>query len=258
MITDDWKEFHEMDVDIFPDDSMEEDSFGKRVQNDGCFVLGLDECIVGNLIVGPYGENEGYLGRIGVAKAHQGKGYGSMLMEYAIDWFRKQGGIDSVHLYTQDVNKVAQELYRKFGFQKSATTWHFFVPYNMLKPTRECACQGIEEKEIEPVGKKFPSLPATQIRRFLTDEEYRILTLKNKSGSIVGVCRFTPSFPGCMPFEITDVSYFDDFVAGLAKFGLPEYDYARITFTDIPQLAKLCEKRGYRLHHRLHKMTLAL
>ncbi len=32
----------------------------------------------------------------------------------------------------------------------------------------------------------------------------------------------------------------------------------RIVFTDIEELAGVCEKRGYRLHHKLVKMTLNL
>jgi GNAT superfamily N-acetyltransferase len=258
MADEDWKQLHKMDLEIFPDDVLDEEWFKKRVQKDGCFVLDLEGCISGYLVVARYGMDEGHLGRIGVAKMSQGKGYGSVLMQYALDWFRNQEGIRSVHLYTQDFNSVAQELYKKFGFRRSGTTWHFFVPYKTLKPTREYTCQGIEEDEIESAGRRFPSLPAEQIKRFLTHEEFRVLTLKDRNGSIVGVCRFTPSFPGCMPFEIADTSYFDDFAAGVRRFGLPEYDYVRITFTNMPELARLCEKRGYHLHHRLYKMTLIL
>ncbi|MHA2359780.1 MAG: hypothetical protein ACXAB5_05880, partial [Candidatus Thorarchaeota archaeon] len=55
-----------------------------------------------------------------------------------------------------------------------------------------------------------------------------------------------------------EVECFDDFLNGIKKFSLPEFDYCRVTFTDIPELAELCTKREFRLHHRLHKMTLAL
>ena len=258
MKAEDWTQLHEMDVEIFPDDSLQEDWLKKRVERDGCFVLIQDGQIVGNLIVARFGEDEGHLGRIGIAKSQQGKGYGSMLMEYAIDWFRREGEIREVHLYTQDFNKTAQSLYKKYGFKKSGTTWHYFVPHDSVKPKNKHTCQEIQESEIELVGKMFPSLPVKQIRRFLTYEEFHVLTLKDKDGNIQGACRFTPSFPGCFPFEITELDCFDDFIAGMKKFSLSEYDYCRITFTDIPELAELCEDREYRLHHRLHKMTLSL
>ncbi len=254
----DWDEFHRMDIEIFPEDSVEESGFRRHIERGGFFILALEDHIIGTLIVARFGEDEGYLGRIGVAKAYQKMGFGSLLMEYAIQWFNKQGNIKTAHLYTQDFNKTAQSLYKKFGFRRSGITWHYFVPFDSLEPTRRYVCQKIQEDEIEVVGKQFSSLPAKQIRRFLTYDEFIVLTLKNKLGEIKGVCRFTPGFPGCFPFEITTINGFDDFIYGLREFSLPEFDYSRITFTDIPELAKLCRKRGYRLHHRLYKMTVNL
>jgi len=247
-----------MDAEIFPDDPLEERFFLKRIEREGCFTLLLDGKIVGNLIVARYGKDGGHLGRIGVAKAHHNKGLGSVLLECAIDWFQQQGGIREVHLYTQDFNKPAQTLYKKYGFERSGTTWHYFVPFNSLQPLNRYSCQKIQENEIDSVGDRFPSMPPEQIRGFLTYEENLVLTVKDQYGDIQGACRFTPSFPGCMPFEITSLECFDDFLMGIKELSLPEYDYCRVTFTDIPQLAKLCEDRGYRLHHRLHKMSLSL
>jgi GNAT superfamily N-acetyltransferase len=258
MKLEDWDSFHEMDEEIFSDDPVEEDFFRKRVGCDGFFALTQEGQIVGNLIVAPYGNDEGHLGRIGVAKKYQNKGLGSMLMDYAIDWFQKQDCVLNVHLYTQDFNKSAQALYKKYGFVRSGTTWHYFVPFDSLQPKNKYSCQEIKEEEIDIVGSKFPSLPAEQIRRFLSYEEFLVLTLKDQNGSIQGACRFTPSFPGCFSFEMTTTECFDDFISGMKEFSLPEYNYVRATFTNLPELAKLCEKRNYRLHHRLSKMLLDL
>ncbi len=258
MKAEDWEQIHEMDLEIFPDDPIEEDWFRKRVEREGCFVLDQDDQIIGNLIVSRFGVDAAHLGRIGIAKSKQGKGYGSMLMAYAIEWFQKKGEIREVHLYTQDFNETAQNLYKKYGFRRVGTTWHYFVPYDSTEPRNKYTCQEIQESEIELVGQKFTSLPTEQIRRFLTYEEFRVLTLKDNEGNIEGACRFTPSFPGCFPFEVTSVECFDDFMVGLLDFKLPEHDYCRVTFTDIPELVELCEKRNYRLHHRLHKMALTI
>ncbi len=258
MKPEDWEELRMMDVEIFPDDPLEEESFRKWIGRDGCFVLLHNGQIAGNLIVARFGQDEGHLGRIGVAKAHQKRGFGSVLMEYAVNWFKKQGGIRQVHLYTQDFNVSAQTLYKKYGFEKTGTTWHFFIPYDSVSPKHEYSCQIIQDDEIELVGEKFPELPAEQIRRYLSDEEYIVLTLKDRSGYILGACRFTPSFPGCFPFKITHTGCFDDFINGMREFSLPKYDYVRATFTDLPELAILCESRDYKLHHRLFKMTLKL
>jgi hypothetical protein len=116
----------------------------------------------------------------------------------------------------------------------------------------------IQNEEIDFVGNLFPALPAEQIRRFLSYEEFLVLTLKNKSGKIQGACRFTPSFPGCFLFEITNIECFDDFIGGVRKLNFPEYGYVRVTFTDLPEVAKLCKSRNYHLHHRLYKLSLDL
>ncbi|MGY5871842.1 MAG: GNAT family N-acetyltransferase [Candidatus Thorarchaeota archaeon] len=257
MKEEDWDEFHKMDIEIFPDDVMREESFRKSVEGKGCFALTLDRQIIGNLIVTRFGKDAGYLNRIGVAKEHRGKGFSSKLMEYALNWFHKQSGISTVQLYA-DLNEAAQGLYRKHGFTKVGATWHYFVPYNSIRPKMKFTCREIQEDEIELVGSKFPSIPPELIRRYLTSNEHHVLTLKDKSGNIQGVCRFTPSFPGCMPFEITSVECFDDFIAGLMEFKHPEHDYCRVTYTDIPKLAELCENRGYQMHHKLYKMLLNL
>ncbi len=258
MTSSDWEGFHVMDKVIFPDDMLSEEWMKKRVERDGCFVLELEDVIIGELIVSRFGEDEGHLGRIGVDSDQQGRGFSKSLMKYAIEWFQDQGDISNVHLYTQHDNIVAQGLYRKFGFEMTGTTWHFFVPFDSLEPQYKYVCQEIEQTEIDPVGALFESLPAAQIERFLSYDEYKVLTLKDEWRNIVGVCRFTPDFPGCFPFEIVKTECFDDFILGVKNFCLPEFDYVRVTFTDMYDLAGLCEQRNYKLHHKLYKMSLTL
>jgi predicted GNAT family acetyltransferase len=213
--------------------------------------------MIGYLMVQRYGKDEGYVGRIGVREEHRGKGFGRMLMDHGIEWFRNQGDIKAVHLQA-DLNEAALGLYKNTGFKQVGTTWHYFVPFDSLQPMGKYTCHDIKDEEIELVGRKFPNFPAEQIRKFLKSEKFLLLVLKDKDGNIHGVCRFTPAFPGCFPFEITDAECFDDYVFGLKKYSLPEFNYARITFTNIPELAETCEKRKYRMHHKLHKMTLVL
>jgi len=79
MKSEDWEQLHKMDAELFPDDGMDEEFFRRRIEHDGFFALTQDSEIIGNLIVTRYGKDEAHLGRIGVPKAHQGKGYGSLL-----------------------------------------------------------------------------------------------------------------------------------------------------------------------------------
>ncbi|MGY5853054.1 MAG: GNAT family N-acetyltransferase [Candidatus Thorarchaeota archaeon] len=259
MTLEDWSTYCEIDKDIFPDDVQDEEFFKKCLEREGFFALDLNGQLVGMLILSLFGEDDAHLARIGIASEHQGKGYGRILLRYAIEWFRRKENVNRVHLYTQDFNTTAQGLYTKFGFNQTGTTWHYFVPMDSLKPTGKFSCQTILEEEIDSVGSKYnDTLPAAQIRRFLTSDDYHVMTLKDSKGSVIGACRFTPGFPGCFPFILDELESFDDFLAGLNPFSLPEYDYVRVTFTDYPDLAKVCDERSYKLHHRLFKMTLNL
>ena len=256
-LSEDWERFHELDIGVFPEDAIWEDSFRKHVEGDAFFILELDDEMVGYLILQRYGKDEGYIKSIAVHEAQRRKGYGRLLMNHALDWFHTQGDIKAVHLQA-DLNEAALGLYRKTGFKKEGTTWHYFVPFDSLKPRGEYSCHEIQEHEIEAVANIFLSIPAEAIRRFLTQEDVHVLVLHDSKGNIKGFARFSPKFPGCFPFELTSADCFDDFVIGLKKFSKPEFDYVRVTFTDIPELADICKKREYRLHHRLYKMTLRL
>jgi ribosomal protein S18 acetylase RimI-like enzyme len=259
MTLNDWEVFHQIDEEIFPDDSMLQEWFEKRLDREGFYAMDLDGQLVGMLNVTLFGNDVGYLNRIGVGKAHQRKGLGSRLMEKAIEWFNEREEVHRVHLFTQHDNHAAQGLYKKFGFEIVGTTWHYFVPHNTLSPRSLYSCQEIRQQEIDTVGDQYDeNLPAVQLRRYVESDEYMVFTLKNSAGKIVGACRFTPSFPGCFPFELEHVDGFDDFLTGFLPYSLPEFDYTRVTFSDIPELAQLCESRNYRLHHRLFKMTLNL
>lgn len=255
----DWPAFHRLDEEIFPEDMISQEDFMGQVKREGFFALKAHSGqIVGLLTLGRFGENEGWLKRIGVAVSMQQRGLGTQLMEFAFKWFQAQRTIKKVILYTQHDNVAAQRLYSRFGFKIAGTTWQYFVPFKSLKPLGRYKCRLIQPEEIETAGEQYNrSLPAAQIRRFLEDE-HLIVTLKDQNSRIVGICRFTPRFPGCFPFEIGQLESFDDYVEGIRHYARPEFDYLRLTFTDNAELAQLCKSRGYRLHHKLFKMEAAL
>jgi ribosomal protein S18 acetylase RimI-like enzyme len=254
MREEDWMDYEKIDEEIFPDDRVNQESFQKQVAGRPFFALEVEGRLAGMLILARFGEDAGHLARIGVTVSLQNRGFGAKLMECAMSWFRNEK-ISQVILYTQDHNKHAQHLYKKFGFEVIGTTWHYFVPFNTISPTGNFVCTPIQEDEIESVGKKYHDyLPAAQIRRFIESEDYHILVLKNKAEDVVGACRFTPSFPGSMPFRIDNLDSVDDFIYGMETLSLPEYDYVRLTFTDNAGLAALCDSRGYKLHHKLYRM----
>jgi ribosomal protein S18 acetylase RimI-like enzyme len=60
-------------------------------------------------------ESRGYLQRLAVDPAHQGRGVGTTLVEDSSNWLRRRGVVTSL-VNTQETNKRALDLYIKLGF----------------------------------------------------------------------------------------------------------------------------------------------
>jgi ribosomal protein S18 acetylase RimI-like enzyme len=242
--------------------SVDEETWGRfqrLVQGDAFFGLFVDGLLIGHLNLLPFGDDSSHFQGVYILSEHRGKGYGNLFMEHALEWYREQGSIRKVHLYTEQTNKVAQNLYKKYGFEITSEAWHFFVPFDSLSPQNKHGCEEIQEDEIDVVGASFESaMPASYIRRNLSSERTRMIKLVDGKGDIAGVCRLNPNFPGCFPFAIGEVDVFDDFIEGLREFSSDEFDYVRVTFFGIPELANLCKSRKYQLHHELFRMTRRL
>lgn len=260
MRSDEWATFHQLDAEIFlKDDQMGEESFLKRVQKPGFLAIETKQShLAGYLILGQFTDEIGHLGRIGVNKALQSQGLGSQLMTYALNWFQQKEHVKEVQLYTQIDNIHAQGLYKKFRFKVIGQTWHYFIPFASLKSTGTFSLQIAKPSEYQHIANLYPhSPPLGALHQFLERKQF-IYTLKNQSNKIVGACRFNPGFPGCFPFELNDVSGFDDYALGFQPLCEPPSDFLRITFHENEPLVQLCETREYRLHHTLFRMQLIL
>ena len=260
MRQDDWSSFDILDQETFPEDRVTRNYFHLYLASDGFYALESD---AGNLLgyvkITDLKDKTGFLSRIAVAQALQQQGLGSHLMEFCLRWFRKRN-VRQIDLNTQDFNVSAQRLYQKFGFTRIGTMWHYIVPFKVLQPeSHRYKIQILQPQEIEPISQLFPeTMGVSRLQLWQGRADLDIYTLKNHTGDIVGACRFTPSFPGCSPFELKHLAGLDDFVAGLRPLVPPEYDYIHLTFTNNPKLAELFEKRRCKLHHRLYRMRLHL
>jgi predicted GNAT family N-acyltransferase len=260
MRKDEWDILYQLDTEIFdPHDHLTKEFFDKRVNMPGFFAMETNTGnLVGYLVLGQFTDEIAHLGRIGVKKSEQSQGFGSQLIEYAINWFSKQEGVTEVQLFTQVDNHHAQGLYRKSGFKVIGQTWHFFVPFDTLNPTGQFSLHKLQSDEQQVVATLFPQgLPVGAIQRFVK-REHALYTLKDDSNNIIGATRFTPSFPGCFPFELLELSAFDDYVLAFKPLCNPPSEVLRVTFHENERLAALCEARGYQLHHKLFRMQLIL
>ncbi len=256
----DWKTFHQLDKEIFDQkDQIAKEFFKKRIKTPGFFAMETQQGdLIGYLVLGRFTNEIAHLGRIGIRKSEQGKGLGSRLMQHALNWFQKEKGVSQVQLYTQVDNLHAQGLYKKFGFNIIGQTWHYFIPFKTLTASGHYSVHLIKLAEHQMVANLFPnSLPIGAIKRF-REKGQDVYTLKDSSGRIVGATRFTPSFPGCFPFELHPLSGFDDYVLAFQPLCDPPSKVLRITFHENKHLAALCESRGYQLHHKLFRMQLLL
>jgi ribosomal protein S18 acetylase RimI-like enzyme len=256
----DWQDLQKLDSELFLKyDQIDERYFNQHVKRPGFFVLTSKAgFFLGYLVLRHDGSDIGNLSRIGVRKSHQSRGFGSILMEFAIDWFRKQKGIKIVQLYTQVDNFHAQGLYQKFGFRIVNYAWHYLVPFSSLHPRGKYSVSPIQQEEIKHVARLFPtSLPPLLIQQFLETKQ-PVFTQKDQNGHIVGATRFTPTYPGCSPFELHSLDSFDDFVIAFQERCEPKSEELHVTFVGNEKLAKLCEKREYHLHHKLHIMHFRL
>jgi len=70
-----------------------------------------------HLVRGKFAKNKhvGFLG-ISVLKGFRRIGVGEAMMNYIMEWVKKQGGLEKISLTVFSTNKAAINLYRKFGF----------------------------------------------------------------------------------------------------------------------------------------------
>jgi len=100
------------------------------------FVLRCDRTIVGmiNLLFTISTAEGGFvitLEDLVVHDGHRGKGYGSMLLEYAIN-FAKQKNFLRITLLTDRPEVASQQLFKRFGFRESS-----MMPMRLLLPRDE-------------------------------------------------------------------------------------------------------------------------
>ena len=74
--------------------------------------------VVGYAVTGRAG-TRGYLQRLAVDPAVQGKGVGSMLVHDSFDWLRRRGA-DEALVNTQETNETALRLYERLGYRRHA------------------------------------------------------------------------------------------------------------------------------------------
>ena len=90
----------------------------RSVKDSGIFVIFLDGKAIGMCEVRPDKENDvGYFGSLGILREYQGKGFGSMLMDFRLEWAKKNTNFKKIKTIITKNNKRMLVIAQKQGFK---------------------------------------------------------------------------------------------------------------------------------------------
>ncbi|NHJ49796.1 MAG: GNAT family N-acetyltransferase [Asgard group archaeon] len=253
----DWKKYQEMDLLIFPEETVREESYHRSLSGPKSLAVVAVEKetndFIGYFMVSIYGK-EGHVKRIGTHPNHLRKGVGSKLLERAI-FHLKSAGCNEFFLYVKSENEAAIKLYEKFGFVSEERSYQFIIPLDKTKEKPRGRCRSVEWGEIQLLSLRF-NLNPFRVQQFFGMENQHVLVFEIM-GQQLGFCRFSPDFPGGMPFILKDTQYTMDFVTHLGKLVTnKEFTSFRVTFDgQISLYQKLLDEK-MELNYELLKMTL--
>ena len=255
LTADDWSKFKEMDELIFPDEQMMESSFLSGLSGlKSLSVIAVhkeSKDFIGYYKIGVYG-NEGHIMRIGVHPEHQRKGLGSHLLERSMHHL-KNAGCKSYYLYVEEKNEAAKELYKKQGYEVDKKSWQFIFPFKKLKEKPQGKCRHVEWGEIQMICLRF-NLNPVLIQQYFGRENQHVLVFE-VMGQQIGFTRFSPDFPGGMPFIIKDPKYALDFVSHLKTYITnPDFKSIKTTFDNQERLVEYLQKEKIKVNYELLKM----
>jgi ribosomal-protein-alanine N-acetyltransferase len=260
----DWKDFNEITIEAFPEEGIQKEGFIGTLEDEGFIGGFIDNKLIGYLRLLTH-KDYGHLGQIAVTKLERGKGYGNILMKYALDYFESKG-MKRVGLYVETNNQPAISLYKKFGFEKQFESWHYWIDEDFYKQIEE-SNKRIENSELrvltssdfETILEVFPEINREELESHLNIEQDQGLTGVKSiplglyvSNELQIYGRLNPEFPGCRPFLVTDTQYVDEFISNLVRYN--KKNFIRLTFDRNSKLAAFFEERGYKLHHHLYVM----
>jgi len=262
LIPEDWESFKNLEEGAFTDQKTSKENFLQVTESVGFIGFIVNNELVGYLKLGLM-ENYGHLGQIAVKPADWGKGYGSKMMDFTIDYFRKNN-IERVGLYVETKNERAISLYKKYGFDFAFESWHYWIEEKYIKDIEKrekkqdtVNLRILDLDDYDLIVNTFSEINEGELKVHLITSAASLLGESIPLGLFLGdklivYGRFNPEFSGSRPFLCTEFKYVDLFLAKLKKYRKKEY--IRLTFDKNKELANLFEKRGCKLWHHLQVM----
>lgn len=255
MVKSDWESFHQMEKEIFPKHPIKKETFIDSLTRPlSLFKVAINQAnkeIIGYYFIIAEG-NEGRIYRIGVHSDFRQQGLGTELLESAIKELQ-DSKVKIITLFVERNNEAALHLYKKYGFKIDKMSLQFEFPFDEMLEKPKGQCRQLLWSEIPLFCLRFNQNPA-RIKRYFSQEEH-ILLVYEYLGKQFGFCRFTPDFPGAMPFLLSDLSYAFDFIALLEPYATNRsYDALKITLEGQNELAELFKKKDKKIISELYLM----
>lgn len=250
-------ELVELNASAFQDDHMEKENCLNHIKEDNLIGFFINNKLVGYLLMRIM-DDYGHLAHIAVSAKHQRKGYGTELMKYSIEFFKKHN-VKKMGLYVETKNVVAINMYKKFGYKVSNESWHYWIKKEHLEEieTKHMLDTSgrvleVKEKDYDRIVRAFPDINKEELMHHLKSNKHMTLCYKIE-GEIKVYARFNVNFSGCRPFlYINETRYVDEFIIKIKKYR--EKEYLRLTFDNYKELSEEFERRGYKLWHHLFNM----
>jgi GNAT superfamily N-acetyltransferase len=194
-------------------------------------------------------QDRAHIRRIGIHPAYRRQGLGQQLMQAMLDKAALLGAT-RIDLAVQQDNPIAIQLYRNFGFQVVGESVQFSLPipppaagYDAI-PVDEYP--GQEELIKTQAGSHAPP--------------HRWVLVFVQGDTFLGFTRFSPTYPGCSPFEIFEDAPPVDILALVSTLGAyaqPGKETIKIT-TGNPKAITLFKAADTVENYSLFHMSLAL
>lgn len=251
-----WEKFLELEKLLFPEIPTKKETFEDVLQRSrASYVVAVaksDSAFLGYYQIAAYGK-EGVIKRIGVHPKMQREGVGTKLFKSAIESL-KEVGCTKLKLYVQTDNEAAINLYQKFDFEIATKSCQFIVKYSDLIDDPRGKCREAQWQEIPMLCLIFNQNP-DQIKLYFGQENQLVLVYEYQ-GEQLGFCRFSPQFPGAMPFLVKNTDYAMDFISLLKQYITnPEFDSFKLTIDEQEELVQLLMDQGITINYELYVMT---
>jgi len=238
----------------FPNEPVSENLYQEFLRAN--FWAMLDQDVLIGYAVMKYTANNAHINRICIHPDCRSQGLGHQLMTTLLK-AATSAGVHQVNLLVQQDNPTAIRLYRKHNFQITGESIQFLVPIVASGESRSALITIDEyrhEQDYHPhdqrimVWEKHHNPPQNHLLVFIKDQK------------ALGFCRFSPEFPGCLPFEIFaegEVVDLQDLISLFSAYTLPEKRPLKIT-TENAHAIRLFMELGSQENYSLFEMTTRL